>query len=586
MDLGFVEGRERKFGHRGLGSPRRNAGFRLSFRGAMRVIVLLHLLLLPVASPAQRVWVAVDERGGHLALHTVQDSTAQGVHTLLYALGRNGWLFASPLAVETQRDTAYVTFSLGPRVRVSGIEVQGDIDGVFARELAPLRDAPYEASALEQHIARHLAVMSERGFGYARVEVVSFDVQPDSSLALTLLLERGPRFVQGSILPQGNVRMTAATLQRLARWREGEPWRVGSEGEIQARLQRSGLFQRVGEPLLSFTPEGRVEVEIPLQERSPGAFDLVLGLQPSPDGAAQWVGSGFIQLMNALGTGERASFRFERLPGTVSRVEATADWPRVPVVPLGLRARFTGVQQDSLFARQSAGFEVFVEFDRLEWGLTVTSERIRPGLAGARITSDGQRVARSDAVFRGVRARWAFGSLATQALPQEGADLYLAQGRRERVRQTLSGVERSRETQYRVEGKVSALKPIGARWDVRVGAQGWMLRGGTVEASELYRLGGASTFRGFEEDAFMASDAVRTFVEPGFHLDQDARAFVFGEMGRVREPLAARRVRATFAYGVGTSLALGTGGLVVTYALTPAEPLRAGKVHLVLSLGF
>lgn len=553
----------------------------------MRAIFFLLTLAFPLWSPAQQVWLGVGASGEVYAKHSGQSGPEDAIPALTTLLGRSGWLFASPLRLETRGDTAWVMFDVGPRVKVSEIDVQGDLSGDLARSVASLRNEPYSATALEERVSAYLERMQGQGFGSAEIQVVTFDVRRDSTLHLILLLERGARYVFGSLNPQRAGRTSRVTLQRLARWREGDVWVPGSEAEIQSRLQRSGLFLSVGQPEVAFTPEGVVNVEIPLQERSPGAFDLVLGLQPRPEVTAQWVGSGFIQLFSALGMGERASFRFERLPGTVSRVEATADWPRLPVVPIGLKAQFAGVQQDSLFARQSAGVEAFMEFDGLEWGLTLSSERIRPGLAGARMGSEGQRIARSDAVFRGVRMRWRFGRPAVQGTVQEGMDLYLAQGTRERVRQTVeAGWERSREMQYRIEGKLSFFSTLHTRWNLRAGLQGWMLRSERPEASELYRLGGAGTFRGFEEDQFLASHAARVFAEPGFRLDADARAFLFGEMGRVREPLAARRMRTTFAYGAGTAIALGAGGLIVTYALTPAESFRAGKIHLVLSLGF
>ena len=116
-----------------------------------------------------------------------------------------------------------------------------------------------------------------------------------------------------------------------------------------------------------------------------------------------------------------------------------------------------------------------------------------------------------------------------------------------------------------------------------------MLRSDTYDRSDLFRLGGATTLRGYDEDRFIGNTVGRLLVEYRYQIDRASFAYLFGDLGVVDTP-ALGDVPATRdwhpGYGLGIQVGTDLGLIRASYALNPDDTSPTdGRVHLGLSFG-
>jgi Surface antigen. len=122
-----------------------------------------------------------------------------------------------------------------------------------------------------------------------------------------------------------------------------------------------------------------------------------------------------------------------------------------------------------------------------------------------------------------------------------------------------------------------------------VGGDGAVLRSRSYDRSDLFRFGGATSLRGYDEDQFLGNVTLRGLLEYRVQLDRRSYAYAFGDLGYVERP-ALRGASATRAwhpgYGLGLQVDTAIGLIRTTYALNPTVATPAdGRLHFGLSVG-
>jgi outer membrane protein insertion porin family len=119
---------------------------------------------------------------------------------------------------------------------------------------------------------------------------------------------------------------------------------------------------------------------------------------------------------------------------------------------------------------------------------------------------------------------------------------------------------------------------------IALGLHGRELRGPFFENSDLFRLGGTSSLRGYREEQFLGSRIGWSNFEYRLLLTRRTFAFLFFDSGYFyRKPEPARDILKQegfkIGYGVGLNLETGIGVLSVSYALAPGDSFTDGKIH-------
>ena len=536
------------------------------------------------------------------------DSLDIAAREALVAVQRQGHYYAridSATLDTTQRPVAarfYLTS--GPEVHVGAVEIIGAqaLDSLALRRGMDTRAGrPLDPLRLEADLDHLLARYERAGLPLAQVYVedVALQAGRPPTLRLRLRVEEGQALRLGRIEVEGeDVRTRPGYLARLVGLRAGRPLVGYDAEEIRRRLEETGFFQTVASPTLFVDEAGEAVVRFQLDEEPPGTFDLLLGLLPParPGESVSFIGSGHLVLRNLFGSGREVALELNRLPGQVSRLEARAADPYVLGLPFHVEAAFEGLQQDSTFGKQQYRLEAGYRFaGGLGLFTTLSREVTRPGQNGARLPpqQQRQRIAYADAWFAGFGVR--FSRLDRAANPRRGLffETNLEQGRKRRSARVAAldsdtTLQRALLRQERLSARLRVYLPTLPRQALVLGGDAALLRSSEYDESDLFRFGGASSLRGYDEDRFLGRFVSRSLVEYRYSLDRLSYAYGFVDVGYVETPegvgLAAQRGFHP-GYGFGIQFSTEIGLINASYAVSPEGGLTAGRVHVGLSFG-
>lgn len=521
----------------------------------------------------------------------------------LRSLRRDGFYAArlDSVVVDTSASPpeARVYVRSGARVVLGTVRITG-ADSLRAdriRSALALRTGrPLAASDVRAGTDAVLSLYEDEGFPLAQIRIDSLWIDRDATppeLGLHMNVDEGPAlWLERVVLPPGS-RTSPRFVARIAGLRLGGPLRRYDPARIRTALEQTGLFSSVGAPELRTGDDGGTTLFVPLQDVAPGTFDVVLGYLPGSDGGGEIVGNGRLALRNLLGSGRRLNLALDRRPGQASLLHVRAVDPFVAGRPIRAEAAFTGEQRDSTFSERQYRLAVGLQ-PSPAWSLSVTGTRevTRPGQGGALIVRGEQQIPRASAFFYGLSAHAE--RLDDRRNPRRGvrAEAVVEQGRKRRSLRRVVDQDtlRQRETlrQERITGSVRVFLPTFERQTVALGADAHMLRSDAYDASDLFRIGGAESLRGYDEDRYLGRIALRGLAEYRVQLDRVSYAFAFADLGYVDTPetaeLDARR-RVLPGYGVGLQFGTPLGIASLSYALQPGDSPARGRIHLGVSLG-
>lgn len=495
----------------------------------------------------------------------------------------------------------------GPRFETGTMLLRGvtlfDPD-VLAGSFETRQGRPFRAAALERDFDRLLAGYDQRGHVLAQVRIAALspsDSGTPYTLDLVIDVEEGERSLLAETRLEGARRTRAAFVNRLLGIRPGEPLPSYDPDEIRRRLDGTGLFDEVGEVSLSIDENDELILHLPVVESAPGVFDAVLGyLPPRTSGAGgSVVGNVNVQLRNVLGQGREFGFRFNRLPARVTRLDLRAGDPFVLGTPVSIDAGLEGYQRDSTFTQRRY---------RLETGYRIAEGLSLVATASREVTRPGAdslvNIPRSNAWFAGFGFRYR--RVDRPLNPRTGWWLTVEAERGRKLR-TLTSIRSDptlsaasavlRQQRIRLESRF--FFPLAPRHVLAAGLEGRAVESEAYDESDLFRLGGARSLRGYGEEQFLGSLTGRTLLEWRYLLDATSHVFVFTDLGFLRQPAPSRLIRSDLGivgaeragelewlpgYGFGMQFGTEAGVFSVSLALNPDEGFGA-NVHVGMLLG-
>jgi len=566
---------------------------RAGFRGRRAIAATIGAVAacLALAVAAAGAATRLDYRGAVLSnaqvqalvqpwLRTPGDSAAaNGALTRLTArLQELGYLDAR---VRAERDTVgdrlLLRVAEGRRYRLRSVALQAGSGPDSAEALRALRLAPGGAvapAAIGEAIAAATQKLSDEGHPYAEMQVTRWQADSTGAVDLALAAELGPKVVIEAVRFEGLKSTRPEFAKRAMGALTGQPYRRANAEAARDRLVQLGLFRDVAWEGIEAgaTPAlGRLVYRV--DEPKFNRFEGALGVQ----GQAGTVGLANLELGNLGGTGRSLGLKWESRGKGVADFDASYREPLVFGLPLKLEARVAQQVQDTLYTRSrwggSAGYALSAQ-ERLEVGV------------------EGERVVQATGPLENAWLQHTLFALERSTLdnplaPRRGTRARIAADqifKRERLRTPATQTARASA----VEGHFEIDQPLrgSTGLSIEAAAAGRFSSQRVLPIFERYPLGGATTLRGFDEEAFRVDRYVLTRTEWRFFLGAGQRAGLFWDHAwtQTRESLPAGGDRLTLAShdGVGFGLRLAAaGGIVgVDYGLEPGRGALEGKIHL------
>ncbi len=475
--------------------------------------------------------------------------------------------------VEPNRGRVRFRIEEGRRTLIDTIRITGNgyaSTDSLKNEMFSRGGSPLIRESLEIDIEALLRFYENRGFPYCSLAPEVRLLTGSRSAQVWIAVDEGPFVRVDTIRFTGNRITRVETLLREMRMARGGPYDQRRVDRALRALRRLPFLLDVDDPLLVTEPDGRTALVVSVHEAPAGRAEGVVGVVPaSRDGVQGLTGSFATAFVNLLGTGRRADASWSRSGNGASDLDLRYHEPWILRRPLGLDM--------GLLMRQRPGFAE----NRMSLGVILSTARgaevrlgasrggVRPDSSGANGFAKG-RITSLDGAFELDRRndRWN---------PTSGS-LYRAGLVWSRVTQTGGAGRRLRAT-----ADLHRILPLGRRTALAASlhAAGVAETGVGLPDGPL-RLGGATTIRGYREEAFLVNRAFWMNLEWRVILARRSRAFLFVDSGVLGDASGGEEQGLLFpigfGFGIRTVSRVGTIGL--DYGLARTDSPGRGKVHV------
>lgn len=443
----------------------------------------------------------------------------------------------------------------------------------------------------------HLVTRYEEiGYPLVSIEVTDISIADENnSIEVTLEIEEGLKISIDKIQIEGNTETKSEVIIRETRIQSGEIYSQSKIQKIPQRLNRMQLFSSISEPQLFLLQDSNsvsspiissiknisriggqpasAGLLIKVTEANTNSFDGVVGYLPgSVSEKGYFTGLVDVSMRNLFGTARKLNVKWLKDEKQSQEIGLRYTEPWFLNYPVNLAGIFFQRQQDTIYVRR------FVELksdlmisDMFSVGVLFNQENIIPS---------------SETATRFVN------SSGTASI---GFDVHYDS--RDNIYNPTSGVNYKSDYRYgrkrfynlnliqnvqRIGIDVEWFQETFRRQVVVLGLHGKELRAGTVEVSDLFRFGGASTLRGYRENQFLGSRVVWSNLEYRFIAGNKSFFSGFFDVGyysRNNSDLNIITESVKYGYGVGLRAETALGIIGVSLALGKGDTFNQAKIH-------
>lgn len=427
------------------------------------------------------------------------------------------------------------------------------------------------------------------GYPFVKVLISSIKFEFDSSGSiynadLYLKVERSTESIIEKIEVAGNDDTKDFVILREINVKTGERYSYKKIREIPAKLNRLRFFDPVQEPLYYFNSKNEGILKITVKEKSTNNFDGVVGYVPGTNDDAGYVtGLVNVSMRNLFGTGRAAAVKWQKIDRYSQELELRYLEPYLFGFPFNIQAEFYQKQQDTTYVQRKVNGSIeYMASEEISFAFIFGMESVIPTLnenpiftvynSSLLTTGVNVKIDTRDDPYAPTRGLLFINSYSYSRKNIKGPDEFITPDL-----ETKTSIQR-------ITLDFSFFYELFRRQIIAIGFHGKELQGTLLEVSDLYRLGGTNSLRGYRENQFVGSRIFWSNTEYRLLLTQRTYAFLFFDTGyylrKANEYLKIQESSAfKIGYGLGLSLETGLGILAVSYALAKGESFSEGKIH-------
>ncbi len=443
---------------------------------------------------------------------------------------------------------------------------------------------------LEYNIEQTLTDFENNGYPFAKIIITSIDVYHDTIddknyADIYLKIEKGNENKIDKVVISGNTSTKDYVILRELRLETGETYSQSMIEEFPKRLNRLRFFEPVAVPqyYLNSKNEGVLQVEV--KEKNTNYFDGIIGYIPpgKNENTGYITGLINISLRNLFGTGRAAAISWNKYNRDSQELDLKYLEPWFLSFPVNINLNLFQKIQDTTYVQRR--FEASLEYlatENISASLVLATESVVPTERTIPVftvfnssyltTGINLKIDTRDDPYSPTLGILFLNSYLYSQKSIEGPAQYITQSLRTKV--DLQRFSVSFYTYYQ----------IFDRQIVAIGINGRELRGPAFENSDLYRLGGTNSLRGYREEQFLGSRIFWSNLEYRFLFTKRTFGFVFFDTGYYLRPAEInnnipKTEEFLYGYGLGLNLETGIGVLGVSYALGKGDTFSDGKIH-------
>ena len=517
---------------------------------------------------------------------------------LALQFGNNGYFHSSfeKMHISYKPDSLHVNIEItvddGDPTYIKKIFYSG-LDSLSSTKVLPffsfMEGSIFNKYMLEENISKSLTYFENNGYPFAKITVPSVYFYSDSAngeyfAELHLNFKKGILSKIDRIEINGNVSTKDYVILRELNIRAGEEYSQQTIDGIAAKLNRLGFFDPVGAPDFFLNSKNEGVLRINVKEKVTNNFDGVIGYVPGTGSNQSGYLTGLVNvsMKNLFGTGRAASINWQQYSQSSQDLELKYLEPWLFNYPFNFTGDLFQRKQDSTYVqRQFEGTIEYLATENMSAAFTFSTETVIPSQSDSLVFT----VFNSGSVTTGLSVKVdtrddpyspTEGLLFTTSYSFSKKKIY---GPQQFITPDISpNVNLQRFTL-----DLDLFYELFSRQVTALGIHGRELRASFLEASDLFRLGGANSLRGYLEDQFLGNRILWTNFEYRLLLTNRTFGFLFFDTGyflRNAEPLINIEKSEALNLVTGWDLMLKQAwGFKISFALAQGDTFSKGKIH-------
>ncbi len=453
--------------------------------------------------------------------------------------------------------------------------------------------SPREVARLLEEV---VVYEENNGYPFASIKLdsITFD---SSQISASLNLQKNQLCLIDSFLVKGKAKISSYYLERLIGIRKGDKYNESRILQIGNRIREAPFLSQTRVADVYFS-EKYSKLILYLEEKKANRFDGILGFLPNEStGKVLITGQLTLKLINSFNKGEQLDVDWQKLQAKTQNLKTRLQIPFLFRSPFGADLGFKLYKRDTLFTdvSQTIGLNYLVGANKyfkvffINRNIALISTR---GLEN--LTSLPQWVdMNSKAYGLGFRAQ----KLDSRINPRKGYSIEINGSagtkwikKNLKIKQeAYEGVELKTNI-YTLDFNGELFVPFQKRSTFVLGNKAAWIENKKLFTNELFRIGGLSTLRGFDEESINASAYTITKLEYRFLLDPNSYLFMFANHAYYQNKTARDTSNVPiilsdnpYGFGVGITFETKPGIFSLSYALgkqfnNPIS-LRSAKIH-------
>jgi outer membrane protein assembly factor BamA len=582
----------------------------------MRHTFLLFLLLAVAVSSAQTKYalkiVGTDKPSDFFEKKfayksTLRDSTAavQEMNLFLSKLRNAGYLAASTDSIQADSASIHTYIYVGePFSQIVLTSGNLDVEQLQASgaKNSIQNNKPISYRQVEQIKSRIIQSAENSGYPFATVRLDSF--QYGESISAKLMLTKNDLIKYDTLRIFGKTKVKRVFLKNYLGLKTNRAYNESNISRIKQRLNELQFVEQIQSHTVEFQ-NGKAAVNLYLKDKRASQFNFLLGFLPGSSGQKLLVtGEARIHLFSPFGVGEEIFLEWQKLQPKTQRLDIRLTYPYIAGLPLGINARFELYKRDTTYLDIDGDYGVQYQ--------TIGSNYLR-----ASLKQKTTILLNPDTAF--VRQRRALPTnldinsnefaleyfvqkLDYRFNPTSGYVLRLggsAGVKRIRKNNTIASMFdeiagksfeylydsiRTKSFQFKIALAFDKYWRLAPRHTIKTAIDGKYFYSPLVFENEMYRLGGVSSLRGFDDQSIFTPYYLMANLEYRFLLSKNSYFSAFFNSAMVKNN-AANQKQFDFPYGFGAGAAIETkaGIFGITYAMGTQQnnkiSFRSAKIH-------
>ncbi len=431
-----------------------------------------------------------------------------------------------------------------------------------------------------------VGLYESKGYTFASVTVEEIEQYFDGGtekLRLKIKIDENDQVKIDNIVVEGNTETKKEVIVREISLREGNTISRENLLDIKRRLENLGYFERVEQPKIIKYKNSTVLL-IKVKEGNTNTFDGILGyVPPSPDeDRGYFTGLINLSIRNLFGTGRKVEARFKKEIKSTQELELRYLEPWLLGYPLNVSFDFLQRIEDSSYIKRKLSLKSDALISkRVTISAIFDFERVIPTVTNSLFTLFDSRLLSAGIEIRYDSRDYVYNPF-SGLLYKTG---YSAGQKKIYNTSQYPNIDIQRDfTVQKGNVDLDFYYSFFKRQSSLIGLHGIEIRSPRLETSDLFRLGGNNTLRGYREGQFLASRAAWCNVEIRYSLTRRSYAAAFYDFGYYLKPeddLYNIPAQEGFLYGYGLGIRIETalGMFGVSYALGRGDSILEGKIH-------